>query len=115
VQPFSYAAQLAVVPAVGWLAWVVARPADAIAWFGLASLVVIEAAVAVLSCRLVGSRVPVSQWPLVAGWVILRALTSLACWLPWPIVWRGDVWWSARKRRPAAQGVVGPRSTSGAE
>jgi ceramide glucosyltransferase len=115
VEPASYAAQLVVVPVVGWMVWALLRPTDPAVWIGLASLVVFEAAAAVLSCRLVGSRVPIRCWPLVVVWAMLRGVTSVACWLPWPVVWRGQLWWSPRNSRPTSKPTVDSRETSGAE
>jgi hypothetical protein len=112
VQPAAYAAQLVVVPVVGWLAWALLRPSSTFAWSGLAAVVSLESVAAVLSCRLVGSRVRWREWPMVAVWTVLRAVTSVATWLPWPIVWRGERWWSARKPL-ATRGTM--RAREGAE
>ncbi len=101
VQPAAYAAQLVVVPVVGWLAWALLQPSNRIAWLGLAAILLLETVAAILSCRLVGSAIPVRHWPLVPSWALLRGLTSVACWLPWPIVWRGRKWWGPRQPQPA--------------
>jgi hypothetical protein len=115
VQPGAYAAQMVVVPVIGWLAWAAARPANLWAWAGLLFLLVFEAAVAAVSCRLVGARISVARAPLVLGWPLLRALTTLTCWLPWPIDWRGEKWWGPRKVVGRSTEPMGDQTEAGIE
>jgi ceramide glucosyltransferase len=115
VQPGAYAAQMVVVPVIGWLAWAAARPASLWAWTGLLSLLVFEAFAAAVSCRMVGARIGAARWPLVLWWPLLRALTTLACWLPWPIDWRGDKWWGPRKVSSRSAEPVGDQKEAEVE
>ena len=115
VQPAAYAAQLLVLPVLGWFAWLVARPANPWAWVGLLSLLAFEAAAAAVSCRLVGTRIGASRVPLVLGWPLLRALTTVACWLPWPIEWRGEKWWGPRKVAIRSTEAVSDQTEAGVE
>jgi hypothetical protein len=93
-RPASYAAQLFVLPSVGTLLSVLCYPVSPLPWLALAAGVALDCAAAAAVCRRVGSSLPVKHLPAVAGWSILRGAVWMACWLPWPIVWRGQRWWS---------------------
>ena len=91
-RPGGSAARLLVLPVLGWMAYLVARPESSIGWLGLAGMVVIDALAAALICRRVGCALRPRDWALLPFWSIGRALVWLACWLPWPVVWRGELW-----------------------
>ena len=59
-----------------------------------------EVLAAWLLCRRVGCRVR-NVWALEL-WSVLRAVTWLACWLPWPVTFRSQrrKWWSLYKSAP---------------
>jgi ceramide glucosyltransferase len=115
VQPAAYAAQLVVLPVIGWLAWTVAQPSTLWAWGGLLTLMGFEAVAAAISCRLVGARIGPARLVQLLGWPLLRAFTTLACWLPWPIDWRGEKWWGPSKASKNSTETVGEHSGAGAQ
>jgi ceramide glucosyltransferase len=96
-RPGSFAAQLVVLPTLGWLTWALFQPLSWMPWLGLAIVLGLEAAVALALCRCVDCRIPLRLVPAIPIWSLTRALSWLFCWLPWPIVWRGQRWWSAER------------------
>ena len=91
-RPGGYAAQLAILPVLGWLV--------AGKWPAALLTMQLEVLAAWLLCRRVGCRVR-NVWALEL-WSALRALTWLACWLPWPVTFRSQrrKWWSLYKSAP---------------
>ena len=91
-RPRGYAAQLLIMPALGWLAFG--------SWVGLVVTMQMEVMVAWLLCRQVGCRVG-NVWALEL-WSAMRAVTWLACWLPWPVTFRSQrrKWWSLYRSEP---------------
>ncbi len=96
-QPAAFAAQLIVIPVIGWLAYLLSAPTHPVAWTGLAAAVAVDTGAALAVCRVLDCSVRWRWLPGVAVWSILRALVWIACWLPWPIVWRDRKWWSPRQ------------------
>lgn len=108
VQPGGFAAQLAVMPVLGWLAFVALAPGAATGWAGLALTVLIDAVAARRLCHLAGCSLRANFLPGIAAWSVLRGLVWIACWLPWPVVWRGRRLWSPRfASRQVTQPVAG--------
>ncbi len=93
-RPGGYAGQLIILPVLGWLLAALWQPTVSWWWIGLAATIQMEAVAAGLLCRSVGCRL--RHWWTVELWPLARALTWLACWLPWPVVFRSQnrVWWS---------------------
>jgi ceramide glucosyltransferase len=96
-RPGSFAGQLVIQPALGWLVWLAVDPGNPAAWLGLLAVLAIDTGAAFALCRAVGCRIGWHRAHVVPLWSLIRALTWLACWLPWPIVWRGRRWWSAHR------------------
>lgn len=110
-RPASYAAQLFVLPSVGTLLSVLCYPVSPLPWLALAAGIALDCAAAAAVCRRLGSSLPLRHLPAVAVWSVLRAAVWMACWLPWPIVWRGQKWWSPHpptRHAPAALDTNGP-------
>ncbi|MEE8386892.1 MAG: glycosyltransferase [Dehalococcoidia bacterium] len=99
-RPGAFAAQLVVLPLLGWLAAVAMDPLRPFAWLGLATVLAVEAVAAVTICGLIGCRVRWGSLYAVPLWSLVRALSWVACWFPWPIVWRGRKWWSPHWSQP---------------
>jgi ceramide glucosyltransferase len=99
-RPGAFAAQLVVLPLLGWLAAVAMDPSRPFAWLGLATVLAVEAVAAVTICGLIGCRVRWGSLYAVPLWSLVRALSWVACWFPWPIVWRGRKWWSPHWSQP---------------
>ncbi len=79
-RPGGYAAQLLILPVTGW--------AITGHWAGLLVTMQMEVLAAWLLCRRVGCR----TWnlPALEFWSLLRVVTWLACWLPWPVTFRSQ-------------------------
>jgi len=105
-RPGSYAAQLIVLPVVGWLVWALMNPTSPAAWLGLLGVVTLDAIAALSICRALGCRIGLRRFYAVPLWSLTRGLSWVACWLPWPIVWRGRKWWSPRQRTTTRAEVV---------
>ncbi|HEX5420582.1 MAG TPA: glycosyltransferase [Gammaproteobacteria bacterium] len=95
-RPVSYAAELFVLPVVGCLLSVLCYPVSPLPWYALTAVVALDCAAAYSVCRALGSPLPLRHLPAVAAWSLMRGFVWMACWLPWPIVWRGQKWWSPR-------------------
>ncbi len=93
-RPVPYAAQLVIIPLLGWLAWLLTDPGNRIAWIGLAVVLIADFIAALAICRAVCCSIGWKRFHMIPLWSLLRGLSWLACWFPWPIVWRGQKWWS---------------------
>jgi ceramide glucosyltransferase len=93
-RPGSYAAQLVILPILGWLAWLLLDPMNPLPWLGLLAVMTADAITAVVISRLVGARLGWWRLWVVPLWSLVRGLTWLYSWIPLPIVWRGRWWWS---------------------
>jgi ceramide glucosyltransferase len=114
-RPGSYAAQLIVLPVVGWLTWLILNPTSMVAWLGLLGIVALDTIAALAICRVLGCRIGLRRIYAVPLWSLIRGLSWVACWLPWPIVWRGRRWWSPLQRAAAGGEVLETKSQVGAD
>jgi ceramide glucosyltransferase len=111
-RPGPFGAQLVVMPLLGWLAWVLMNPAESLPWLGLLTVLAADTIAALSICRVVGCRIGWRRLPTIPLWSFLRGLSWLACWFPWPIVWRGRKWWSPHQEvKPQAE-VLGTQRQS---
>jgi len=93
-RPLPYAAQLIIIPLLGWLAWLLTNLQEPLAWFGLFTVLAADFIAALSICRAVGCSIGWRRLHIIPFWSLLRGLCWFACWFPWPIVWRGRKWWS---------------------
>jgi len=95
-RPAGYAAEVLITPVLGWIGAVFWQPATWWAWTGLVLTVLLETLVAMRLCARLGCATRARDAVVLAGWSLLRAVTWLACWLPWPVVFRSQrrIWWS---------------------
>jgi ceramide glucosyltransferase len=95
-RPPGYAAELVITPVLGWLAAAVWQPMAWWTWAGLGLTMVIESVVAARLCARVGCAIRWRDALVLPGWSLLRAVTWLACWVPWPVVFRSQrrIWWT---------------------
>jgi ceramide glucosyltransferase len=94
-QPAGFAGLIIIQPMLGWLAAVLLHPANPIAWLGLAATGQVEVLTAMTLFWLIGCEL--RSWWMVSLWsLLLRPLTWVACWMPWPVVFRSQKrkWWS---------------------
>jgi ceramide glucosyltransferase len=99
--PAGYAGLALIVPVLGWLAAALTHPGCAAAWLGLVVTTQIEILTAAVLFWLVGCEL--RPWWAACLWsVLVRPLTWLACWIPWPVVFRSQnrKWWSLHRSVP---------------
>lgn len=94
-RPGGYAGQLMILPLIGWLAFAVSHPALWSAWMGVAMVVLMEGLMAWIISQRIGCRIPLRHAWGIGVWCLLRPLVWMACWFPWPVVWRPQrrKWW----------------------
>ena len=100
-EPAGYAGQIIILPVLGWLMAALTHPGSAAAWLGLAATMQIEVLAASIVFWLVGCEA--WSWWVVSSWsLVLRPLAWLACWMPWPVVFRSQnrKWWSLHRSAP---------------
>jgi ceramide glucosyltransferase len=94
-QPAGFAGLLMIQPVLGWLVATLLHPLSVVAWLGLAATGQVEVLTAATLFWLIGCEL--RSWWVVGLWsLLLRPLTWLACWMPWPVVFRSQKrkWWS---------------------
>ena len=105
-RPLPYAAQLIIIPLLGWLAWLLTHPQEPLAWIGLLTVLTADFIAALSICRAVGCSIAWRKLHTIPLWSLLRGLCWFACWFPWPIVWRGQKWWSPHQDvKPQAEAL----------
>jgi hypothetical protein len=104
---------LIIIPLLGWLAWLLTNPMEPVAWFGLVTVLAADFIAALSICRAVGCPIGLRRLHTLPLWSLLRGLCWVACWFPWPIVWRDRKWWSPHQAvKPQAE-VLGTRREHG--
>jgi ceramide glucosyltransferase len=92
-RPGGTAARIVVLPLLGWLALVLVRPGSPWSWLGLGGMMQMDVLAAALIFREIGCRLALRHLVTLELWSLGRPLVWLACWLPWPVTWRGRRWW----------------------
>jgi ceramide glucosyltransferase len=93
-RPGSFAAQIIVLPVLGWLVWLLVNPTQLLTWLGLMSVLAVDAAAVLAICRILRCPIKGRHLPAIPLWSLARGLSWFICWIPWPVVWRGCKWWS---------------------
>jgi ceramide glucosyltransferase len=95
-RPDGFAAQIAIVPMLGWMLAVATNPTSWWCWAGLLATWQIETQVAVALFRLVDCKTGWRHIAALHAWSWVRAVAWAACWFPWPVVFasQGRKWWS---------------------
>jgi len=92
-QPGGFAAQLIILPVIGWLIALVLQPS----WTtvgGLMTVLLMDLVTVVLIFNRLACRLSLMHLPAIIGWSVLRGLVWIACWFPWPVIWRDRRCWS---------------------
>jgi ceramide glucosyltransferase len=100
-QSAGYAGQIVILPVLGWLVAALTHPGSVAAWLGLLVMIQIEVLAAAMVFWLVGCEL--RAWWVISLWsALLRPLTWLACWMPWPVVFHSQnrKWWSLYRSAP---------------
>jgi len=93
-RPGSFAAQIIVLPVLGWLVWLLVNPTQPLAWLGLLTVLTVDAAAVLAICRILRCPIKGRHLHAIPLWSLARGLSWFICWIPWPVVWRGRKWWS---------------------
>jgi ceramide glucosyltransferase len=94
-QPAGFAGLIIIQPMMGWLAAVLWHPSNPVAWLGLVVTGQGEVLTAMTLFWLIGCELR-SWWAVTLWSLLLRPLTWIACWMPWPVVFRSQKrkWWN---------------------
>jgi ceramide glucosyltransferase len=95
-RPLGFAGRILALPMLGWLIYLILHPAQPFAWGGFLGLIQLEVLFAVMICRKVGCRLRVRNLLMVELWSLWRVGVWIGCWFPWPVNWRGQLWWGPR-------------------
>jgi len=88
-QPVGFAGLIIIQPMLGWLLAVLLHPLSVFAWLGLAATGQVEVLTAAALFWLIGCEL--RSWSVVSLWsLLLRPLTWVASWMPWPVVFRSQ-------------------------
>lgn len=96
-QPIGFAAQVLVMPLLGWMGLVASHPGSLGAWIGLMGMVQADVLFAALICREIGCPLPGRSWLAIEAWSLSRVLFWVICWLPGGVWWRGKCWRGLQK------------------
>lgn len=92
VQPWGFAAQIVLFPLLGWM--IFALFSIKIGLWGAAFTIGLESLFAISLCRKVGCIISWNYCPGVIIWSVVRSIGWIICWLPWPVKWGKQWWWS---------------------
>jgi len=99
--PVGFTGLIIIEPMLGWLAAVLLHPTNLAAWLGLVATGQVEVLTAMTLFWLIECEL--RSWWVVSLWsLLLRPFTWIACWLPWPVVFRSQKrkWWSLYHSAP---------------
>jgi ceramide glucosyltransferase len=91
-RPLGFAAQILIMPVLGWIGLACAHPANPWAWIGLVAMVQADVLFAVLICREIGCPLRIQSCLALETWSLGRILFWVLSWLPLPVQWRGKSW-----------------------
>ena len=95
-RPMGSFARILIMPVLGWLTAVAFYPSHFLVWLGLLGMIQAEVYFATAICRRAGCHLKLGQMPGMEVWSLWRILLWFLCWLPWPVVWNGKMWWGPR-------------------
>lgn len=96
-RPGGFAAQILIMPLLGWIIWALVNPMNPDAWLGLLIMMQLDVVFAAWICHWIGCRLSFSTLLAVEAWSLLRVLFWLRCWLPGRVKWRNQSWRCARQ------------------
>jgi len=76
-------------------------------------VLVLDSLAAFAICRAIGCRIRGLHLAALPLWSLARGLAWIVCWLPWPILWRGQEWWSSRRPPAPRDELLEPESQLG--
>ncbi|MEM7584395.1 MAG: glycosyltransferase [Acidobacteriota bacterium] len=118
-RPGPYAAQILVLPVVGWTLALLLSPPTAFPGLlagllsGLLAVLAIDTVAAWAICRALGCRLGPKLLAAVPVWSLARGAAWVACWLPLPVTWRDQRWWGPYRSLDARQKLLESGSQPG--
>jgi ceramide glucosyltransferase len=95
-RPVGFATRILVQPVLGWLVYLTLHPAQPVAWAGFLGTIELEVIFAAIICQRLGCKIKARDVLLMQLWSLWRLLAWIGCWFPWPVNWRGQLWWGPR-------------------
>ena len=92
-EPIGFAAQVFILPLIGWIIYLLASQFSFLGWAGFISTLFIEFIVAFFVFKILDSRLSVISLLSIPLWSIIRVIVWVFCWLPFPVSWRGRLWY----------------------
>ena len=69
---------------------------------GLSILALLEIVWVTSLFKVIGCKIKKRWLGGIVLWSFLRPIVWLACWLPWPVRWRSQLWWRPQIKTPKA-------------
>jgi ceramide glucosyltransferase len=91
-RPVGFAAQIMIMPLLGWIGFALGNPENFWAWIGLAGIIQSDVLFALLISREIGYRLDVRALLATETWSLWRVLFWISCWVPARIKWRKKSW-----------------------
>jgi len=95
-RPLGFAARILILPLLGWLIYLGVHPTQLFAWGCFLGSIQMEVFFVYMICRKIGCRLRVRNLLMVELWSLWRVGVWIGCWFPWPVNWRGQLWWGPR-------------------
>jgi len=95
-RPVGFAARILVLPLTGWLIYLMLHPVQPIAWAAFLGMMELDVFFAAALCRRLDCPLKAHHLWAMQLWSLWRIFVWIGCWLPWPVNWRGQLWWKPR-------------------
>ncbi|HUB68566.1 MAG TPA: glycosyltransferase [Candidatus Methylacidiphilales bacterium] len=91
-QPAGFAAQIFIMPLLGWMVFILGHPANLLGWIGFSGIMQTDVLTAALICRELGCPLKGPSLLAAEAWSLCRVFFWIVCWLPGPVKWREKCW-----------------------
>jgi ceramide glucosyltransferase len=95
-RPIGFAARIVILPVTGWLIYLTLHPSQPVAWAAFLGMIELEVVFAIAICQRLGCEIKARDVLLMQLWSLWRLVIWIGCWFPWPVNWRGQLWWEPR-------------------
>ena len=91
-RPGGFAAQILIMPLLGWMLVALWTPAQPWVWMGLIGIIQADVLFATLICRKIGCRLSFHDLLATEAWSVWRVLFWIVCWFPGRVHWGTKAW-----------------------
>jgi ceramide glucosyltransferase len=91
-RPIGFAAQVLIMPLLGWMVFLALHPTSLSAWLGLVGMIQADVFFAALICQKIGCRLTGFGLLAAEAWSLCRVLFWILCWFPVPVKWGKKSW-----------------------